>query len=54
MFDIQRPGVRCMSAEFVDANVLIYAHDGEAGAKHGEAVDLLERLFEENAGGLLA
>jgi hypothetical protein len=28
----------CMSAEFIDTNILIYAHDGGAGAKHQRAV----------------
>ncbi len=36
--------------EFVDTNVLVYAHDGGAGAKHDTAVELLTRLFEEGAG----
>ena len=41
-----------MSAEFVDTNVLVYAHDGGAGRKHTRSVDLLERLFEEQNGAL--
>jgi len=41
-----------MSAEFVDTNVLIYAHDGGAGAKHRRALELLERLFEDRSGAL--
>ena len=41
-----------MSVEFVDTNVLIYAHDGGAGAKHEASVQLLERLFEEGAGAI--
>jgi predicted nucleic acid-binding protein len=41
-----------MSVEFIDTNVLIYAHDGGAGAKHTQAVELLTRLFEEEAGAL--
>ena len=41
-----------MSVEFVDTNVLIYAHDGGAGVKHDKAVDLLTRLFEEASGAL--
>ena len=41
-----------MSAEFVDTNVLVYAHDGGSGAKHRQAVELLTRLFEEACGGL--
>lgn len=41
-----------MSAEFIDTNVLVYAHDGGAGAKHTSAVDLLTRLFEDSSGAL--
>lgn len=41
-----------MSAEFVDTNVLIYAHDRSAGPKHATSVDLLERLFESGSGAL--
>jgi len=37
---------------FVDANVLVYAHDPSAGAKHGRAVALMERLWEEDRGQL--
>jgi predicted nucleic acid-binding protein len=39
-----------MSAEFVDTNVLVYAHDGGAGRKHEQALNLLRRLFSEGAG----
>jgi predicted nucleic acid-binding protein len=38
-----------MSAEFVDTNVLIYAHDRSTGRKHEKAVELLTRLFVERA-----
>jgi len=41
-----------MSLEFVDTNVLIYANDGGAGAKHRRAVELLTRLFEDANGAL--
>ncbi len=41
-----------MSVEFVDTNIFVYAHDGGAGAKHGVAVDLLTRLFEEQSGAI--
>jgi predicted nucleic acid-binding protein len=41
-----------MSAEFIDTNVLVYAHDGGAGAKHTQAVELLARLFDEDGGAL--
>ena len=41
-----------MSVEFIDTNVLVYAHEGGAGAKHGRAVDLLAHLFEDASGAL--
>jgi predicted nucleic acid-binding protein len=41
-----------MSAErqFVDTNVLIYAHDRSAAAKHGRAHALLTGLWDNQAG----
>ncbi len=41
-----------MSVEFVDTNVFVYAHERGAGLKHKQAVDLLTRLFEEQAGAI--
>jgi len=41
-----------MSAEFVDTNVFIYAHDGSAAAKHQKSVALLERLFDDGNGAI--
>jgi predicted nucleic acid-binding protein len=41
-----------MSAEFVDTNVLIYAHDFSAGRKQATAADLLLRLADRNCGAL--
>lgn len=41
-----------MSVEFIDTNILVYAHDASAGAKHSAAVSLLERLFEEGSGAI--
>ena len=41
-----------MSVEFVDTNVLIYAHDGGAGSKHKRSIELLSNLFEDQAGAL--
>ena len=41
-----------MSAEFVDTNVLIYAHDGGAGRKQEASIELIGRLFEERSGAL--
>ena len=41
-----------MSGEFVDTNILIYAHDGGAGEKHSKSVELLSRLFDAGSGAL--
>jgi predicted nucleic acid-binding protein len=41
-----------MRGEFVDTNVLVYAHDAGAGARQTRAVELLTRLFEEEGGAL--
>lgn len=38
--------------EFVDTNVLLYAYDPAAGARHKAAVALLDRLWDEQAGAL--
>jgi predicted nucleic acid-binding protein len=38
------------SLAFVDTNVLIYAHDTSAGAKHLRARQLLESLWQSEAG----
>ena len=38
---------------FVDTNILIYAHDLDAGAKHKQAAELIRRLWE-NGGGVLS
>lgn len=35
---------------FVDANVLVYAHDLDAGAKRSAAAALLERLWDAQSG----
>lgn len=39
-----------MSVEFCDANVVVYAYDTSAGAKHDQARQLLERLWLEGIG----
>ncbi len=39
-----------MSGEFVDTNILVYAHDRGAGAKRTRAAALLERLGGERRG----
>jgi predicted nucleic acid-binding protein len=36
--------------QFIDTNVLIYAHDISAGAKHGRAMALLKELWQERTG----
>jgi predicted nucleic acid-binding protein len=41
-----------MGVNYFDTNVLLYAHDAGAGARHRRAVELLERLFEDGAGAL--
>lgn len=41
-----------MSVEFVDTNVLVYAHDRSQGSRHHLAVELLSRLVEEGTGAL--
>jgi len=41
-----------MSVEFVDTNILVYAHDGAAGDKHTRSVELLTQLFEDQNGAL--
>jgi predicted nucleic acid-binding protein len=41
-----------MSAEFVDTNILVYAHDGGAGDKHSRSVELLARLFGDQTGAI--
>jgi predicted nucleic acid-binding protein len=35
---------------FVDTNILIYAHDTSAGAKHARARVVVERLWQEGSG----
>ncbi len=36
--------------QFVDTNVLIYAHDLSAGEKHGRARDLIRELWQSGQG----
>jgi predicted nucleic acid-binding protein len=38
------------SLQFVDTNILIYAHDTSAGQKHNRAKDLLRDLWQSEAG----
>jgi predicted nucleic acid-binding protein len=38
--------------QFVDTNVLIYAHDTSAGPKHERARALIAQLWEDRAGGI--
>lgn len=35
---------------FIDTNILIYAHDKEAGSKHLVALQCLEKIWDENRG----
>jgi predicted nucleic acid-binding protein len=37
---------------FVDTNILVYAHDSSAGAKHRRALQLVETLWNEGTGAL--
>jgi predicted nucleic acid-binding protein len=37
---------------FVDTNILVYAHDVDAGAKRDRAIETLGRLWETNTGRL--
>jgi predicted nucleic acid-binding protein len=37
---------------FVDTNILVYAHDSTAGAKHERAKTLVERLWQERTGAI--
>ncbi len=41
-----------MSAEFVDTNIFIYAHDLSAGVKGEKARELIARLFEAGDGAI--
>jgi predicted nucleic acid-binding protein len=41
-----------MSAEFVDTNIFIYAHDSSAGQKRDKARALIARLFEDGDGAI--
>ena len=38
------------SLQFVDTNILIYAHDRTAGSKHAAARDLIRALWETGTG----
>ncbi len=37
---------------FVDTNILVYAHDRSAGAKHNKAAALVEELWQSGRGAL--
>ena len=44
-------GTISMSAKvFVDTNILVYAHDLSAGAKHERARDLVASLWQDETG----
>jgi len=36
--------------QFVDTNILVYAHDRSAGSKHEQALELIEWLWENHLG----
>ena len=35
---------------FLDANILVYAHDRDAGEKHSIALEIVKDLWEKRAG----
>ncbi len=39
-----------LQAVFVDTNILVYAHDKDAGAKHERANKLVTELWEQQTG----
>lgn len=41
-----------MNVEFIDTNILIYAHDTAGKIKHAKAVELIQRLEISNTGAL--
>jgi predicted nucleic acid-binding protein len=41
-----------LGRQFLDTNVLVYAHDRSAGAKHDRAVELLAELADSQDGAL--
>jgi len=41
-----------MNVEFIDTNVLVYAHDAKAGMKRVNSIELVRRLAKDNAGAL--
>ncbi len=41
-----------MNVEFIDTNILIYAHDTGDKVKHSKAVELIRRLETSNTGAL--
>lgn len=47
---VGRTGVRCMSGKFVDTNILIYAHDIDAGDRHWRAKELVKALWDSGEG----
>jgi hypothetical protein len=46
------PATNCMSVEFVDTNIFVYAHAGGSGSRHERSVALLADLWERGAGAL--
>ena len=41
-----------MNVEFIDTNILIYAHNAKSGAKHNRSVELISQLTNDDHGAL--
>jgi len=48
----ERPAAASPARYFVDTNILIYAHDREAGAKHERAREVIQHLWTTGQGAL--
>ncbi len=46
------PATSCMSVEFCDTNVLVYAYDPAEGLKHERAAEVVDRLWDSREGAL--
>ena len=46
------PATSYMSVEFIHTNVLVYAHDANAGLKRLNSIELVRRLAKDNSGAL--
>jgi predicted nucleic acid-binding protein len=45
-------GRNCIATEFLDTNILLYAHDSDTGAKHRRAAALIEELLVGRTGAI--